>query len=576
MSNIFFKDTEENKEKKEEIDKEINAEKNEDNNKTNDTANDNFNVNTEDNTEDNTDEDIFDLDFLSDEPDTDSQSPLKHSADFYKVIVADDDEAVHTVTNMILKNFHFDHKLLNIIDTYSGAETKEALKDNPDTAVILLDVVMEEKDSGLDVVDYLRNELNNNSTRIILRTGQPGQAPEEDVIRSYDINDYKLKTELTNNKLFTSMYSCLRSYRDIMSIQKTKTNLEKMVKASNSIFKQHSLESFLNTIFDQLCLFVTEDADSVQLTMASNVNKNGFIYVKEKSAYKILAASGKYSSYVGEDLDNISNFHNVYEEISHISEDKNVVKVNNGFIFFNKGENGVRNYVYVEVDKEAYNYELIQLFLNNFSLALDNYHLNQMMLKSQNSIIFTLSEVIEKQFGETSNHVRRVSLLMHLMANKLGLSKLECELIRVASALHDIGKIGISESILKKPGKLTSDEFEVIKTHSSIGYDILKNTDHYTFKTAADIALYHHEKYSGNGYPNGLVGDEIPLYARMLAIVDVFDAIISKRCYKDAVPIEDVINIIKSEKGKHFDPMLVDLFLEHIDEVREVYLKYQD
>ncbi len=172
------------------------------------------------------------FDFLEEDNDNDNDNDnANHNKDSaYKVIIADDDEAVHAISNLILKDFIFEDKRLSIINTYSGEETKQVLAENPDAAVLLLDVVMESHDAGLDVVDFIRNELNNHTVRVILRTGQPGQAPEKMVISNYDINDYLLKTEITNMKLFTSIYSALRSYRDILAVKEAMKSLEEAEK----------------------------------------------------------------------------------------------------------------------------------------------------------------------------------------------------------------------------------------------------------------------------------------------------------------------------------------------------------
>ncbi|HOV15675.1 MAG TPA: DUF3369 domain-containing protein, partial [Spirochaetota bacterium] len=161
--------------------------------------------------------------------------------DFWKIMIVDDDKEVHTVTHLVLSFFNFKGKKVKLIDAYTAKEAERLLSENPDTAIILLDVVMEEDDSGLKLVKYIRDILKNNFVRIILRTGQPGQAPEEKVIIEYDINDYKAKTELTAQKLFTTIVSSLRSYQDIMTIEKNKIGLEKIIEASANIFKVQSM-----------------------------------------------------------------------------------------------------------------------------------------------------------------------------------------------------------------------------------------------------------------------------------------------------------------------------------------------
>ena len=147
----------------------------------------------------------------------------------WKLIIADDEEEIHTVTQMVLEDTVFENKKIQFISAFSGAETIRLITENPDTAVILLDVVMETDDAGLKVARYIREDLKNNLVRIILRTGQPGQAPERKVITEYDINDYKEKTELTAQKLYTAVLSSLRSYRDLNIIEMNKVNLEAII-----------------------------------------------------------------------------------------------------------------------------------------------------------------------------------------------------------------------------------------------------------------------------------------------------------------------------------------------------------
>lgn len=191
--------------------------------------------------------------------------------------------------------------------------------------------------------------------------------------------------------------------------------------------------------------------------------------------------------------------------------------------------------------------------------------------------IHRLALAAEYKDEDTGNHIVRMSRYCALIAEKLGLPAGEVQNIRYAAPMHDVGKIGIPDNILLKPGKLTEEEFEIIKTHSTIGAKILANSKAEILKVAERIALSHHEKWNGKGYPQGLSGDNIPLAGRIVGLADVFDAITSKRPYKDSYPVEMAIDIIKEERGAHFDPDVVDVFLENIDEVlkikAEVYLE---
>jgi putative two-component system response regulator len=174
---------------------------------------------------------------------------------------------------------------------------------------------------------------------------------------------------------------------------------------------------------------------------------------------------------------------------------------------------------------------------------------------------------------DTGDHIVRMSRYSALIAEKLRLPAEEVQNLLYASPMHDIGKIGIPDSILMKPGKLTEEEFETIKTHPTIGEKILADSKAAVLKLAGQIALSHHEKWNGRGYPQGLAGDNIPLTARIVGLVDVFDALTSKRPYKDPFPVEVALDIIKKDRGEHFDPDVVDVFLENIDEILKIKAK---
>lgn len=175
---------------------------------------------------------------------------------------------------------------------------------------------------------------------------------------------------------------------------------------------------------------------------------------------------------------------------------------------------------------------------------------------------------------DTGNHIRRVCAFSEVLARGAGLPEEVCQRIGRYASLHDVGKVGIPDRVLKKPGKLTPEEFEEMKRHAVIGYEILKaaNAD----VIAQNIAWCHHEKFDGSGYPQRLAGDDIPIEARIVALADVFDALTTKRCYKDAFTEEHSVGIIVRDSGTHFDPRLVEIMLAHMDAFRDVQTRFAD
>lgn len=191
--------------------------------------------------------------------------------------------------------------------------------------------------------------------------------------------------------------------------------------------------------------------------------------------------------------------------------------------------------------------------------------------KSHRDAIHMLGEAGHFNDTDTGVHIWRMAAYAGVIASAYGLNKEQCELIELAAPMHDTGKIGIPHAILKKPGKLDANEWAQMKTHSRIGYDILSKSDEPVFQMAAGIALHHHERWDGSGYPDNLKGEAIPVSARVVALADVFDALTMKRPYKEAWPQEKVIATIRDSSGSHFDPAVVRAFdsvLERIGHIR--------
>ncbi|MDK9757687.1 HD domain-containing protein, partial [Vibrio sp. D173a] len=202
--------------------------------------------------------------------------------------------------------------------------------------------------------------------------------------------------------------------------------------------------------------------------------------------------------------------------------------------------------------------------------------LQKRTLNVQKEMIHVLGEAIESRSGETGQHVKRVARLSATLAEFCGLSHREVEMIEVISPMHDVGKISVPESILDKNGQLNAEEWEIMKRHTVKGYELLSNREGEIAKLAAVVAHEHHERWDGTGYPNGLKGEEIHLFARIVAIADVFDALLSERCYKRAWTIEEVGELFKREQGKHADTALSQLLLDNLDDFIEVRFMYPD
>ena len=201
---------------------------------------------------------------------------------------------------------------------------------------------------------------------------------------------------------------------------------------------------------------------------------------------------------------------------------------------------------------------------------------NNELYEEQQVMVGSLSELVEAQSHETGQHVKRVAAYTEILCRAMGLSEEETWKISVASMMHDVGKICVPREILHKPGKLTEDEFSEIKKHVDFGYKLLENSPGEIMQLAASIAKQHHERFDGNGYQNKLEGEHINIYARCVAVADVFDALVSKRCYKKSWTPEQAREEILDQAGHQFDPQITKLFDEHFDEFLKVMENYPD
>jgi len=222
-------------------------------------------------------------------------------------------------------------------------------------------------------------------------------------------------------------------------------------------------------------------------------------------------------------------------------------------------------------------YEKLTLSLaSQAAVAVRMAQLREELQTSSLEMIERLSVAAEFRDEDTALHIKRMSNYSAIIAKHMGFSEDRVEKILFTAPMHDIGKLGVPDSILLKPGKLTDEEFNEMKKHTVYGAKILEGSKHNFIKMAEVIAISHHEKWNGKGYPNGLAGEEIPVEGRIVALADVFDALSSKRCYKPPFPLEKVLDIIKTDTGTHFDPQVTEAFFRGMDEVMEVYNEYKE
>lgn len=492
------------------------------------------------------------------------------SAEPWKVLVVDDEPIVHSVTELVLRDFAFGGRKVRLYSAYGEGEAQKILEREKDLAVALVDVVMERDNSGLRLIQWIREILKNRAIRLILRTGQPGIAPEKDIISRYEINDYKEKTELTDVKLMTSLTVAIRGYRDLVDLQKNRTGFARILEHAGEFWRSSDEAALMERILGQFGrLFDPEGSSRPPRDCFALFHKDGTPVVR--------TGLGSYEVHRGTALEELG-----VPAVSALMERctrREPVRYERPYLVCSLDTRQTAGLFLVmnsEKEPDKTDNDVLRAFLVHSSLALDYWLLTANKSRSQKNMLIFLSEVIEHHFTENGNHIRRVSEMMYLVSRKIGIDRDRAERWKMASILHDMGKIGIPDRILKKPDKLSPEEFEVMKSHVLIGHKLLSSNKDEFFPDAADIALSHHEKWNGQGYPSGLKGEEIPLPARILTVIDVFDALTHKRVYKEAWPVETAVRYILDRRGEDFDPDLVDSFISIVPDLQWVLDEYPD
>jgi len=512
------------------------------------------------------------MDWLIEDNNDKHDTNLIEKVDYTNVLIVDDERDIHTVTKLAMENFLFEQKKIVFFSAYSANEAKEMLQGEHRFSLILLDVVMETDHAGLDLAKYIRQDLKNNYTRIILRTGQPGLAPEHCVIRDFDIDGYRNKTELRKEHLESTFYTSLRAYRDICQLQKHRQILEQVIDSIANVSSLGDLFDFAGAVLAQIKL-VLNIATSKMLVESSEA----FAISKMEDKLNMFSANASdVQVLVHSELNDLPDYER--ELFEHAMAIKSNFHKDLYYVYFHHSDRGYETIFAFKSNKVlgADEISLIDLFLRNVLLSYENLLLANAFQETQELAITLMGGTMESHSKETGSHVVRVGLYAKQLALLNGESNYFSEQIRLAAQLHDVGKVGVPDYILKKEGHLNPAEWELMKEHVIKGWDILNGIDNSIIKMAAKLALDHHEMWDGSGYPNGKKQLEISIEGRITALADVFDALSSKRSYKEAWPLDKVKENIQSLSGSHLDPNLVKLFINNFDFFVEIKRSHPD
>lgn len=383
---------------------------------------------------------------------------------------------------------------------------------------------------------------------------------------------------------FLSFISLCISQRSVKLFEKASCNSNELKR------NRDGLDVIVDYTDTLLCARTYQEVMSITLFMIKNLftsvenipkQMEGYIGIREsKDSFYAMSESMLPKQFLVQDEEVIVRVEEEWYTLPIAeSEESSTVFINKNkltMFFYSKKELVVFVILHINLGKtdEVLN-KLMRILYRNIRLAINNVKLSKDMYETQEELVRALSEISESKSGQTGKHIKRVSEYMKIMAEAIQLDNEEKDCLVIASMMHDIGKLLIPESIIEKSGKLTKEEFEVIKTHVKLGYKLLEYSPGRIMEIARIIALQHHEKWDGTGYL-GMKGEEIDYYSRIMAIVDVFDALMSRRSYKESWSIDETYNEIVGQSGKHFDPDIVELFKEHFNEFLYVLMQYPD
>lgn len=481
------------------------------------------------------------------------------------ILIVDDDPEVHAMTRLVMKKFTYRERPVQFMSAYSAEEAMQVLRNDPGIAMILLDVVMETDDAGLRLVPRIRDELGNRQVRIILRTGQPGQAPEDDVIHGYDINDYKAKTELTAQKLGTATVAALRSYEHITELMRSRQGMERIIDAAGSLLNLRAIDRFAEAVLRELAHVLDVPPDGIVCVLRGVARQDA----------QILAAAGSFADQVGMPLGSTADpvlagrILDVMRQRQHAFDERCL-------ILWLRTTEGRDAAAYLEIGRPLDELErkLAELLATKIAIGFDNLHLYEQVKRSHKAAVIALAGLAEyKDPDGGGDHGLRLSRLVTEIAFALRtvpdwdtvIDDEFLDLITMGSMLYDIGMVGVPDRLIMKEHCLDDEERQQMEMHCERGAAILEKASRMVegsnyLSFGAAIARAHHERWDGNGYPHGLKGTDIPAAARIVAVADVFDALTHRRSWREAVPQADALKTIQAGAGTLFDPSVVQAF----------------
>ncbi|BAI70806.1 two-component response regulator modulated Metal-dependent phosphohydrolase [Azospirillum sp. B510] len=494
----------------------------------------------------------------------------------FRVLIVDPDPSLLALARSALDGLSIGGAGVTLTGAASAAEARDALLRHPDISLILLEIALEEPDAGLGLIACLRHELGNQRTRILVCTNQPdgGAETEDEAIAANDIGDWRRKSELTPHALRVAVAGQLRTFVSLQSLAAGRKGLARMLVATTGLLEMRTPDVLFPNILPRVVGLLGIGHHALLCIQGDTLPRDRRIRVR--------AATGRFARWAGGtngkdiELAEIGE-PQVEAALERLSPSSETI-IEAGFCALRLRANvGITGMIYVEGrnDATARDWQLLELFRNKCSIAFENALLIEELNSSQKATVLAMGALAEYKDNAATGHLQRIETLVGSIARELyrretfrdELDADFVEKVGLAALLHDVGMLSVSDETLSMPGELTGIDMQMIQRHTEIGHRILAEAavplrGRSLLSIAAEIARYHHERYDGSGYREGLSGTAIPIGARITAVADVFDALITHRQYRNAWAVEDAISWIAERAGRDFDPDVVDAFLQ--------------
>ena len=453
------------------------------------------------------------------------------------LIIDDMEDNINTLMSLLDDKY-------DILASLDGESGLDILADEENIDLILLDILMPGMD-GFEVCRRLKSNFKTKDIPVIFITADNN---ENTIEKAYEMGGVDYITKPLNAR---ELFSRINTH---LSLSEQKHLLEKDLQANITLLNQYKDVVDISTIVSKTNL-------QGKITYVNDAFMKISGYTKDEllgKSHNIIRHPDVPSSVFKDLWETIKSKHMWQGEVKNLKKDGSYYVVQSVIMPILDSKGNIEEFISVRHD------------------ITDIYNLQKEIEDTQKEVVFTMGAIGETRSKETGNHVKRVAEYSRLLAQYVGLSQEDITLLSDASPMHDIGKVGIPDNILHKSGKLTEDEFIIMRMHAELGHKMLAHSNRPLLKTAAKVALEHHERWDGFGYPKHLKEEEISIEGRITAIADVFDALGSDRVYKEAWEDERIFEYFKEQQGKQFDPKLVDLFFENLDKFLEIRNQFKD